>query len=172
MAWSREAQISIRSECTWNNPFSCWLTPIIIFVNYFYSVWTFGFFLVFLFCVLWLLKPQKHKSFKALNLFWFCFYFFFCMTNHIATYITFYLYHNNTSLPTQYLHYLRLSELGKHYKTLNTLLIDKKILHHWSKVAYLLQHAVRTLNICSYCFSVEDSPFSRKQGCPYFLFLK
>ena len=72
-------------------------------------------------------KTQKFQSFKS---FLILLLFFFCMTNHIATYITFYLYHNNTSLPTQYLHYLRLSELGKHYKTLNTLLIDKKILHH------------------------------------------
>ena len=53
------------------------------------------------------------------------------MTNDIATYITFYLYHNNTSLTTQYLHYLRSEPttigVGKHYKTHNTLLTEGKI---------------------------------------------
>lgn len=73
-------------------------------------------------------KRQKFQSFKSFLIL--LLFFFLHDKPHIATYITFYLYHNNTSLPTQYLHYLRLSELGKHYKTLNTLLTDKKILHH------------------------------------------
>lgn len=141
-------------------------------MNYFYSIWTFGFFLVFLFCVLWLLKPQKHKSFKALNLFWFC----FCMTNHIATYITFYLYHNNISLTTQYLHCLRLSELLNTTKH-STLFLQKKRFYTTDVkllICYSMQYELWLMQceLCSYCFSVEDSPFPRKQGCPYFLFFK
>lgn len=111
-------------------------------------------------------KTLKFQSFES----FFVFYFIFYLANHIATYITFYVHQNNTSLKVQYLHQLRSAlttiRVGKNYKTHNTQLTEGKILSHQSKVAYLLPHAVRTLNICSHYSSVEDSPFSREQGCP------